>query len=133
MWLNKRNSYLLTGLIKIYRELYLFLRLFLSNENLKTTGPFFIGMLNILNHDPVNPGKVKKLPETLEEKQKHSPFFYRRFYSYFLERLLLGDPHREYRGDRFQIYSVSRNDLPGGSILRVFFKNSFQKPNGGVI
>ena len=64
---------MLSGLIKIFRELYLFL----GNRYLKTTGLVFTGMLN-------------------------------------------------------QIHPVSRNDLPGGSIFRVFFKNSFQEPNGGV-
>lgn len=56
--------------IKIYRELYFLL----GNEDLKTTEFFFKGTLNILNHDLVNPAKVKRLLETLEEKEKLSHF-----------------------------------------------------------
>lgn len=56
--------------IKIYRELYFLL----GNENFKTAEFFFKGTLNILDNDLVNPAKVKKLLETLEEKEKLSHF-----------------------------------------------------------
>lgn len=56
--------------IKIYRELYFLL----GNEDLNTAEFFFKGTLNILNHNLVNPANVKKLLETLEEKEKLSHF-----------------------------------------------------------
>lgn len=56
--------------IKIYRELYFLL----GTEDFKTTEFFFKGTFNILDSDLVNPYKVKKLLETLEEKEKLSRF-----------------------------------------------------------
>lgn len=56
--------------LKIYRELYYLL----GNEDLMTAEFFFKGTLNILDSDLVNPAKVKKLLETLEEKEKLSQF-----------------------------------------------------------
>jgi len=56
--------------LKIYRELYFLL----GNEDLLTAEFFFKGTLNILDSDLVNPSKVKKLLETLEEKEKLSHF-----------------------------------------------------------
>lgn len=56
--------------LKIYRELYFLL----GNEDLNTAEFFFKGTMNILDSDLVNPGKVKRLLETLEEKEKLSQF-----------------------------------------------------------
>jgi heat-inducible transcriptional repressor len=67
--------------LKIYRELYFLL----GNEDLLTAEFFFKGTLNILDSDLVNPSKVKKLLETLEEKEK---------LSYFLNDILHNNPTR---------------------------------------
>lgn len=56
--------------LKIYRELYFLL----GNEDLLTAEFFFKGTLNIIDSDLVNPSRVKKLLETLEEKEKLSHF-----------------------------------------------------------
>lgn len=56
--------------LKIYRGLYFLL----GNEDLLTAEFFVKGTLNILDSDLVNPSKVKKLLETLEEKEKLSRF-----------------------------------------------------------
>ncbi|MCP5052151.1 MAG: HTH domain-containing protein [bacterium] len=56
--------------LKIYRELYFLL----GNEDLITAEFFFKGDMNILDSDLVNPYKVKKLLETLEEKEKLTQF-----------------------------------------------------------
>jgi heat-inducible transcriptional repressor len=56
--------------LKIYRELYFLL----GNEELMTAEFFFKGTLNILDSDLVNPYKVKKLLETLEEKENLTRF-----------------------------------------------------------
>ena len=56
--------------IKIYRELYFLL----GNEDLMTAEFQFKGAFNILDSDLVNPYKVKKLLETLEEKERLSRF-----------------------------------------------------------
>jgi heat-inducible transcriptional repressor len=56
--------------LKIYRELYYLL----GNEDLMTAEFFFKGTHNILDSDLVNPHKVKKLLETLEEKEKLTQF-----------------------------------------------------------
>jgi len=67
--------------LKIYRELYFLL----GNEDLLTAEFFFKGTLNILDSDLVNPSRVKKLLETLEEKEK---------LSYFLNDILHNNPAR---------------------------------------
>jgi heat-inducible transcriptional repressor len=56
--------------IKIYRELYFLL----GTEDLLTAEFFFKGTSNILDSDLVNPGKIKKLLDTLEEKERLSHF-----------------------------------------------------------
>ncbi|MCP5108125.1 MAG: HTH domain-containing protein [bacterium] len=56
--------------IKIYKELYFLL----GNEDLMTAEFFFKGTLNIMDTDLVNPYNVKKLLETLEEKERLSCF-----------------------------------------------------------
>ena len=56
--------------LRMYRGLYFLL----GNEDLLTAEFFIKGTLNILNFDLVNPSKVKKLLETLEEKEKLSCF-----------------------------------------------------------
>lgn len=56
--------------IKIYRGLYYLL----GNEDLATTEFFFKGTLNILDTELVNPHKVKRLLQALEEKEKFSDF-----------------------------------------------------------
>ncbi len=56
--------------LKIYRELYFLL----GNEELMTAEFFFKGTLNILDSGLVNPYNVKKLIETLEEKEKLTGF-----------------------------------------------------------
>ena len=56
--------------IKIYRGLYFLL----ANEEMKTAELFIKGTLNLLDTNLVDPIKVKKLLETLEEKEKLSNF-----------------------------------------------------------
>lgn len=56
--------------IKMYRELYFLL----GSEDLMTAEFFFKGAVNILDSDLVNPARVKKLLETLEEKERLSRF-----------------------------------------------------------
>lgn len=56
--------------IKIYRELYFLL----GTEELMTAEFFFKGTPKILECGPINPAKIKKLLETLEEKEKLSQF-----------------------------------------------------------
>lgn len=55
---------------KIYKELYFLL----SNKGLKTAELFYKGTLNILNSDIIDPHKVKKILETLEDRVKLSRF-----------------------------------------------------------
>lgn len=56
--------------IKIYRGLYYLL----GNEDLATAEFLFKGTLNILDSNLVNPHNVKRLLQTLEEKEKFSGF-----------------------------------------------------------
>ena len=56
--------------IKIYKELYFLF----GNEDLITAELFYKGTLNILDSDLIDPSKVKRVIETLEDKVKLSSF-----------------------------------------------------------
>jgi len=57
-----------------YRKIYRGFYSLLCNENLITTELIFKGELNILNSDLINPYKIKKTLETLEDKVRLSKF-----------------------------------------------------------
>ncbi len=67
--------------LRIYRELYFLL----GNEDLMTAEFLFKGTVNILDSELVNPAKIKKLVEALEEKEK---------LSHFLNDILRNNPGR---------------------------------------